>query len=529
MNIVQLNQYIEKIARCIQIVHSYSSQSPYEYWNAKGDVQYGSVCFCIKKSRMRSNTITYDAVLYYGDRVVDTPSNKEQIWSDANNVIQNIVGTINMQSDGEVTVSYPYDITNFEQKFADNLAGAYATLSIDTKGIGECGDLLYGYEEEDKIKLESIVKTFTVNGEYDITSSKDYDAISDVKVIVNVAPDPKDTFATIGYNDETAGGFLNQFSADLEVSKRILDEWNSTGSSIINIDKWSDDTVYFPAVDLTMKPTNMNFWFYNWPRLQTIPALDFTGRTSMQQLFKYCSSLTYVGPITTSESMTNMEQVFYNCTKLKSLDLTNINTSNVTTLYGMFYNCRSLTELDLTHMNTSNVTTLYSMFGDCEALTVIKGLENFDVSNVTTIYSMFDGCKALTRLDLSKWNSKKLTDMYYCFWGMDNLTYLDISSWDLSNITSGGNFIGGYSNMNNLTDVKFGKNWKLNLTYNMFNHCPNLTVESLLSIINGLYDFTGNGETPTSSQGNCQFGTTNLNKLTDEQKAVAINKGWTLT
>ena len=238
MNIVQLNQYIEKIARCIQIVHSYSSQSPYEYWNAKGDVQYGSVCFCIKKSRMRSNTITYDAVLYYGDRVVDTPSNKEQIWSDANNVIQNIVGTINMQSDGEVTVSYPYDITNFEQKFADNLAGAYATLSIDTKGIGECGDLLYGYEEEDKIKLESIVKTITVNGEYDITSSKDYDAISDVKVIVNVAPDPKDTFATIGYNEETAGGFLNQFSNDLELSKRILDEWNSTGSSSIDIDKW---------------------------------------------------------------------------------------------------------------------------------------------------------------------------------------------------------------------------------------------------------------------------------------------------
>ena len=529
MNIVQLNQYIEKIARCIQIVHSYSSQSPYEYWNAKGDVQYGSVCFCIKKSRMRSNTITYDAVLYYGDRVVDTPSNKEQIWSDANNVIQNIVGTINMQGDGEVSVSYPYDITNFEQKFADNLAGAYATLSIETRGIGECGDLLYGYEEEDKIKLESIVKTFTVNGEYDITSSKDYDAISDVKVIVNVAPNPKDTFASIGYNDVTAGGFLQQFSDDLELSKRILDEWNSTGSSLVDMDKWNDDTVYFPAVDLTMKPIKMHFWFYNWPRLQTVPALDFTGRTSMQELFKYCSCLSYIGPITTSESMTNMEQVFNGCRSLRELDLSNINTSNVTTLYGMFDGCYSLRELDLTHMNTSNVKTLQYMFSNCEALTVIKGLEDFDVSNVTTIYEMFYYCKSLTRLDLSKWNPKKLTNMYYCFWSMDNLAYLDISSWDLANIINGGNFIGGYSTMSKLTDVKFGKNWKLNLTQNMFNKCPNLTVESLLSIIDGLYDFTGNGETPTSSQGNCQLGTTNLNKLTDEQKAVAINKGWSLT
>ena len=529
MNIVQLNQYIEKIARCIQIVHSYTSQSPYEYWNAKGDVQYGSVCFCIKKSRMRSNTITYDAVLYYGDRVVDTPSNKEQIWSDANNVIQNIVGTINMQSGGEVSISYPYDITNFEQKFADNLAGAYATLSIETKGIGECGDLLYGYEEEDKIKLESIVKTITVNGEYDITSSKDYDAISDVKVIVNVAPDPKDTFATIGYNNETAGGFLNQFSDDLELSKRLLDEWNSTGSSAINMSKWKNDVVYFPAVDLTMKPIDVTLMFYNWPRLQSVPALDFTGKTRMQELFKYCNLLLYVGPITTSESMTNMDQVFAGCTALKSLDLTNINTSNVKTFYGMFTNCYSLTELDLTHMNTSKVTTLQYMFYNCEALTVIKGLEDFDVSNVTSMYELFYYCESLTRLDLSKWNPKKLTDMYECFWGMDNLTYLDISSWDLSNITNGGDFIGGYGTMSNLTDVKFGKNWKLNLTYNMFNKCPNLTVESLLSIIDGLYDFAGNGETPTSSQGNCQLGTTNLNKLTDEQKAVAINKGWTLT
>ena len=240
---------------------------------------------------MRSNTITYDAVLYYGDRVVDTLSNKEQIWSDANNVIQNIVGTINMQGDGEVTVSYPYDITNIEQKFADNLAGAYATLSIDTRGTGECGDLLYGYEEEDKIKLESIVKTITINGEYDITSSKDYDAISDVKVIVNVTPDPKDTFASIGYNDVTAGGFLNQFSGDLELSKRILDEWNSTGSSAINMNKWRNDTVYFPAVDLTMKSTDMNFDFREWKKLQVVPSLDFTGRTSAYSLFYKCSSL----------------------------------------------------------------------------------------------------------------------------------------------------------------------------------------------------------------------------------------------
>ena len=528
MNIVQLNQYIEKIARCIQIVHSYSSQSPYEYWNAKGDVQYGSVCFCIKKSRMRSNTITYDAVLYYADRVVDTPSNKEQIWSDANNVIQNIVGTINMQSDGDVTISYPYDITNFEQKFADNLAGAYATLSIDTKGIGECGDLLYGYEEEDKIKLESIVKTFTVNGEYDITSSKDYDAISDVKVIVdiplqeksieinhngqhnvspdngyeglsnvgvvvNVVPDPKDTFASLGYNDVTAGGFLNQFSNDLEVSKRILDEWNSTGSSSIVMSKWRDDAVYFPAVDLTMKPTNMDFWFYEYSKLQVVPSLDFTGRTSTYRLFFECSSLISIGNITGTESITNMSDMFYRCTSLTSIP--QLDTSNVTSMSswsgGMFENCESLTSIP--PMDTSKVTDMSDLFYGCKSLTSIPQM---DTSNVRETGYMFNSCNSLTSIPLLDFSS--VTDLGYIF---------------------------GFGSLNKLTDLGGFKDLKVDASSYFLDRVPNATVESLMNVINNLYDLTANG----LSGKTINFGTTNLNKLTDEQKAVAINKGWTLT
>lgn len=503
MNIVQLNRIVKQVANCVELVHSYSDSSPYEYWNTE-NVKYGSICFCIKKTRMRSNITEYTALMYYGDRLLQDGSNKNEVWSNANDVLQNIIGTLNYTSDGSISVAYPYDITHFEQKFADNLAGAYAQIVITVTGIGECGNLLYGYEgAQGEIKLESIVKTITVNGEYDIVPSKEYDAISDVKVVVNVTPDPKETFASIGYNEENDGGFLQKFDTDLDVAKMILDNWNNTESSSVNMDLWKNITTYFPAVDLTMKPTNMYFSFESWPKLQVVPALDFTGRNSMRDLFYNDLLLQHIGAITTNESMTNMNSVFDGC--------------------------RNLEELDLTNMNTSNVTTMENMFRNCFALKNIKGLEDFDVSNVTTMRNMFYYCQSLTRLDLSKWNPKNLTDMYYCFYDMDKLTYLDISSWDLSNITNGSNIIGGYGTMSNLTDVKFGKNWKLNITTYMFSRSPNLTVESLLSIIDGLYDFTGNGETPTSSQGNCQLGTTNLNKLTDEQKAVAINKGWTLT
>jgi hypothetical protein len=53
--------------------------------------------------------------------------------------------------------------------------------------------------------------------------------------------------------------------------------------------------------------------------------------------------------------------------------------------------------------------------------------------------------------------------------------------------------------------------------------CPKVNHESLMSIINCLKDFSGTGETRT-----CTLGATNLAKLTDAEKAIATEKGWTL-
>ena len=50
-----------------------------------------------------------------------------------------------------------------------------------------------------------------------------------------------------------------------------------------------------------------------------------------------------------------------------------------------------------------------------------------------------------------------------------------------------------------------------------------LTHDSLMSIINALADNSGSGTTKT-----CNLGTTNLAKLTDAEKAIATQKGWTL-
>ena len=43
-----------------------------------------------------------------------------------------------------------------------------------------------------------------------------------------------------------------------------------------------------------------------------------------------------------------------------------------------------------------------------------------------------------------------------------------------------------------------------------------------------MYDFTGNGLIPEEGQGTLTLGPDNLAKLSDDEKAVATNKGWTL-
>jgi hypothetical protein len=83
----------------------------------------------------------------------------------------------------------------------------------------------------------------------------------------------------------------------------------------------------------------------------------------------------------------------------------------------------------------------------------------------------------------------------------------------------------GYSELKNLTDLGGFKDLKISWTSNFLDRCPNLTTESLMNVINNLYDLTANG----LSGKTLKFGTTNLNKLTSDQIAVATNKGWTLT
>ena len=107
---------------------------------------------------------------------------------------------------------------------------------------------------------------------------------------------------------------------------------------------------------------------------------------------------------------------------------------------------------------------------------------------------MFNWCRRLTSLDIGGWNMNKVTNISNMFYFCEKLTDLNMNGAILPKI--------------NLT------NWYLS-------SCP-LTVDSLVSVINAL---------PQLDEGTsytCTIGSTNLNKLSDTQKAIATNKGWVL-
>ena len=61
----------------------------------------------------------------------------------------------------------------------------------------------------------------------------------------------------------------------------------------------------------------------------------------------------------------NCTLIFFGLSEVLSINLSNLDTSNVTTMESMFYSCKRLTTIDLTPLNTSNVTSMSDMFYGC--------------------------------------------------------------------------------------------------------------------------------------------------------------------
>ena len=261
-------------------------------------------------------------------------------------------------------------------------------------------------------------------------------------------------------------------------------------------------------------------------------------------------------------------------------DGTEIDISNITDFSYLFYDS-TIKEVDLSGWESNIIysTNFYRMFANCKNLTTVKGIENWGFNVGTDISYMFENCISLTTLDdIKNWDVSAVNEMEYLFSGCENLTTavlnwdfiqsqsiaqlfrncknlttVDISSWQSSNVQNMGAMFYGCDKLTSISTIRCDfvyKNsyplYRMSGNYNALTNvggfinmksnwtdtyglpkCPNLTYESCINILNGLYDFTGNGETPNSEEGRLMVHK-NFITLVGDDIAIGTNKGWTI-
>lgn len=133
--------------------------------------------------------------------------------------------------------------------------------------------------------------------------------------------------------------------------------------------------------------------------------------------------------------------------------------------------------------DTANVTNMNNMFERCYNLTTVP---RFDTSKVTSMNSMFGDCSKLAT----------------------------VPQFDISKVNNTGYMFGGCYNLETIHMININANLSISSS-------TKFTREALLEIL-------GNLKAQTSGTKTLKMGSTNLAKLTDEDKAIATNKGWTL-
>ena len=205
----------------------------------------------------------------------------------------------------------------------------------------------------------------------------------------------------------------------------------------------------------------------------------------------------------------------------------------------LFYYGARLGQVNDILKTCANYNKVNYMFGNCSLLKNENiDFALLDFSNVINMQYVFDGCSSLKTIDFSNLKNNKTEVWIYTFRNCKVLETLDLSGFEMDKTK---NISSPFQSCSELTNLKGFKNLGKAYTeqtsnYSAYslvlNNSPKLTHESLMNVINNLYDLNltynvANGG--TLYRQSLKIGSTNLTKLTEEDIAIATNKGWDVT
>lgn len=288
----------------------------------------------------------------------------------------------------------------------------------------------------------------------------------------------------------------------------------------INFQNYSGTELDYELTNLdTSLISNFSMMFSSCTNLTSIPAIDTSNGTNFNGMFNWCPKLEQVPQIDTSKG-TDFNMMFQACGKLTSIP--DIDTSNGTNFGSMFSGCDSLTEIP--QLNTSNGTSFDYFAGYC---TNITSFPYINTSKGTGFSGIVQSCSSLT--SFPQLNTSNGTSHSYMFDGCTSL--VTIPELNLSKTKGVSGIVSNCPTLENLGGFKnVGQAFSTTAVANYYAYkidlssCTNLTHDSLMNVINKLYNIKGRG---CKSQA-LVLGD-NLQKLTSAERAIATNKGWTLS
>ena len=278
-------------------------------------------------------------------------------------------------------------------------------------------------------------------------------------------------WSEIGY-DEQPQSLTDGFN----YAKQIYNSWKNNTTIFYNGD---NNLMFFPLVD-TSNVTSLNNSFYGCSSLISMPLINTSNVISFDKAFYNCSSLKSI-PLIDMTSATTLKESFYGCSSLKSIPL--FNTSKIENFEKAFSNCEQLETIPAFDMSNANNTN--GMLYRCNRLKTVPSLNTINVTNMGDMFAWNNILESVGRL-----NADSVTNIKNVFYFCPKLTN-----------------IGGFTNL--AIDLDLSSN-------------SLLTVDSLMNVINEAKDLS---ETGTAT---LTLGSTNIEKLTEEQIAIASSKGWTL-
>lgn len=314
----------------------------------------------------------------------------------------------------------------------------------------------------------------------------------------------------------------------------------SSATSLYRTFQYCHSLRKIPKFD-TSNVSNFRETFSGCYALKTIRKIDTSSGTNFYQMLRYCYNLSKIPKLDLS-SATNIQLLFGECYNLLHADLSLLNPNYNASMYGVFYYCRRIREIAIP--STVRPTSLQQTFQNCENLIKIPDLQTWDINTMHGYYYTFYQNIELREIPKSIFHGLSNTgntDWYRTFSNCYNLcslpsTFFQLSghlgitrcrelfkgcyvssvpTLTLSAVTSDSNQLNMFYDARNLSDPIV-----LGCKYNISFYQSKLSRSGIVNIFNNL--------TSVSKTIDIRYNP-GVAELTSDDRAIATNKGWTIT